>query len=152
MNCCLKFLFLNSLAGIFIFIVLGTFIITDNPFLMTMNFKEKDGKKEYNNKTKKNAYLQYFAAAGFNIFFAFTIWFLTYLKEYYAEKKKEIIPIKNEMKIIEEKDDIINTNNNNNEIIIKENDDKDKNGTDNDINTINYTETGKSVGMSEKIE
>ena len=103
-------------------------------------------------KQKKNAYLQYFAAAGFNIFFAFTIWFLTYLKEYYAEKKKEIIPIKNEMKIIEEKDDIINTNNNNNEIIIKENDDKDKNGTDNDINTINYTETGKSVGMSEKIE
>ncbi len=80
MNCCLQFLFLNFIAGVFIFIILGIFVITDNPFLILMNFKEIDGKKEYGDHEKKNAYLQYFTAAGFSLFFAFTIWFITTLK------------------------------------------------------------------------
>ena len=104
MNCCLQFLFLNFIAGVFIFIILGLFVIADNPFLIIMNIKEIDGKKEYGDHEKKNAYLQYFTAAGFSLFFAFTIWFITTLKGLLGSSNNNKIKVKkNEMQIIKTK-------------------------------------------------
>ena len=161
MNCCLQFLFLNFIAGVFIFIILGIFVITDNPFLILMNFKEIDGKKEYGDHEKKNAYIQYFTAAGFSLFFAFTIWFITTLKGLLGSSNNNKIKVKkNEMQIIKESDDKINIEDNNNipEIIIKEsnNNEINTNNTNNNIissiNTINTISTGKEIGMTEKTE
>ena len=114
MNCCLQFLFLNFIAGVFIFIILGIFVITDNPFLILMNFKEIDGKKEYGDHEKKNAYLQYFTAAGFSLFFAFTIWFITTLKGLLENNTNKVIKRKtSELQTIKESDDKINLYNKN---------------------------------------
>ena len=160
MNCCLQFLFLNFIAGVFIFIILGIFVITDNPFLIIMNFKEIDGKKEYGDHEKKNAYLQYFTAAGFSLFFAFTIWFITTLKGLLGSSNNNKIKIKKNEMQIKESDDKINIEDNNNspEIIIKEsnNNEINTNNTNNNIissiNTINTISTGKEIGMTEKTE
>ena len=160
MNCCLQFLFLNFIAGVFIFIILGIFVITDNPFLILMNFKEIDGKKEYGDHEKKNAYLQYFTAAGFSLFFAFTIWFITTLKGLLGSSNNNKIKVKKNEMQIKESDDKINIENNNNspEIIIKEsnNNEINTNNTNNNIissiNTINTISTGKEIGMTEKTE
>ena len=158
MNCCLQFLLLNSLAGCFIFIILGIFVITDNPFLIIMNIKEKDGKREYGEKEKKSAYLQYFAAAGYSFFFAFIIWFLTSMKSLLNTGGRPIKAIKNEMQVINEIDKKINNtddggmniiqgynSNNNNEIITT---------NENEINAINTVSTGTNLnlGMTEKTE
>ena len=160
MNCCLQFLFLNFIAGVFIFIILGIFVITDNPFLILMNFKEIDGKKEYGDHEKKNAYLQYFTAAGFSLFFAFTIWFITTLKGLLGSSNNNKIKVKKNEMQIKESDDKINIEDNNNspEIIIKEsnNNEINTNNTNNNIissiNTINSISTGKEIGMTEKTE
>ena len=160
MNCCLQFLFLNFIAGVFIFIILGIFVITDNPFLIIMNFKEIDGKKEYGDHEKKNAYLQYFTAAGFSLFFAFTIWFITTLKGLLGSSNNNKIKVKKNEMQIKESDDKINIEDNNNtpEIIIKEsnNNEINTNNTNNNIissiNTINTISTGKEIGMTEKTE
>ena len=160
MNCCLQFLFLNFIAGVFIFIILGIFVITDNPFLILMNFKEIDGKKEYGDHEKKNAYLQYFTAAGFSLFFAFTIWFITTLKGLLGSSNNNKIKVKKNEMQIKESDDKINIEDNNNspEIIIKEsnNNEINTNNTNNNIissiNTINTISTGKEIGMTEKTE
>ena len=160
MNCCLQFLFLNFIAGVFIFIILGIFVITDNPFLIIMNFKEIDGKKQYGDHEKKNAYLQYFTAAGFSLFFAFTIWFITTLKGLLGSSNNNKIKIKKNEMQIKESDDKINIEDNNNipEIIIKEsnNNEINTNNTNNNIissiNTINTISTGKEIGMTEKTE
>ena len=62
MNFCVIFLFLNFLAGVFIFVILGIFVLTDSPFLIQMNLKTIEGKIErYDAQGKKNAYIQYFA-------------------------------------------------------------------------------------------
>ena len=160
MNCCLQFLFLNFIAGVFIFIILGIFVITDNPFLILMNFKEIDGKKEYGDHEKKNAYLQYFTAAGFSLFFAFTIWFITTLKGLLGSSNNNKIKVKKNEMQIKESDDKINIEDNNNspEIIIKEsnNNEINTNNANNNIissiNTINTISTGKEIGMTEKTE
>ena len=157
MNCCLQFLFLNFIAGVFIFIILGIFVITDNPFLILMNFKEIDGKKEYGDHEKKNAYLQYFTAAGFSLFFAFTIWFITTLKGLLGSSNNNKIKVKKNEMQIKESDDKINIEDNNNspEIIIKESNNNEINTNNNiisSINTINTISTGKEIGMTEKTE
>ena len=150
MNCCLQFLFLNFLAGCFIFIVLGIFVITDNPFLKLINIKEKDGKKEYGETEKKNAYIQYFSAAGFNFFFAFTIWFITNMRELFVNEKKEIKQFKKEMQVINEFDNDIKKNTAGMEII-KENDNNNIINTNtNEIQAINTITTDKTLGMTEK--
>ena len=93
MNCCFQFLFLNFIAGVFIFIILGLFVIADNPFLIIMNIKEIDGKKEYAHKERRNSYLQYFTAAGFSLFFAFIIWFIDNIKALLGKIKKGYIKL-----------------------------------------------------------
>ena len=158
MNCCLQFLFLNFIAGVFIFIILGIFVITDNPFLILTNFKEIDGKKEYGDHEKKKAYLQYFSAAGFSLFFAFTIWFITAFKALLENSNNKIKGKKSEMQIIKESDDKINIDNNTPDIVIKEsnNNEINTNNTNNNIissiNTINTISMGKEIGMTEKTD
>ena len=160
MNCCLQFLFLNFIAGVFIFVILGVFVVTDNPFLIVMNFKEKDGKKVYGDHEKRNAYLQYFTAAGFSLFFAFTIWFITTLKGLLENNKSNVIKRKtSELQTIKESDDKINIYNDNTpEVLIKESNNNEINtiNTNNNvissINTINTISTGKELGMTEKTE
>ena len=125
-----------------------------------MNFKEINGKKEYGDHEKKNAYLQYFTAAGFSLFFAFTIWFITTLKGLLGSSNNNKIKIKKNEMQIKESDDKINIEDNNNipEIIIKEsnNNEINTNNTNNNIissiNTINTISTGKEIGMTEKTE
>ena len=141
MNCCLTFLFYNSIAGCFIFIILGIFVLTDSPFLIIMNLKEKDGKKEYKDKEKKNAYAQYFVAAGFNIFFAFIIWFIPSIKALLGNKKNVVLEIKNEMQKINETDDKEDSPMvNNNEINTKNNYNEEINKTSSEKNIIGMTE------------
>ncbi len=150
MNCCLQFLFLNFIAGVFIFIILGIFVITDNPFLIIMNFKEIDGKKEYGKTERKHAFAQYFIAAGFNILFAFTIWYIPSMIELLKNGKGTKKPIrkKSELQTIKEEDEKISNNNNDNNII-KENTNSDINTNSDDNFAINNTNSGLSLGMKE---
>ena len=155
MNCCLQFLFLNSIAGAFIFIILGIFVIADNPFLIVMNLKDKD-KGIYEDNKKRNAYGQYFTSAGFNIFFAFIIWFIPKLINIFGNKKQKGKQFNRELQIINENEEIKNLNDNNN-IIIKENDENEIIHTDTNnqiasINTVNSISTGNNLGMMEKTE
>ena len=149
MNCCLKFLFLNSIAGAFIFIILGIFVILDNPFLIIMNLKKIDGKK-YEEKEKKKAYAQYFASAGFNIFYALMIYFLPKLINIFCHKKQKVIQIN------DENDEIKNINDSSSNIIIEKNDDSIiYTGTNNQIasiNTVGNIKTVNNLGMMEKSE
>ena len=149
MNCCLKFLFLNSIAGAFIFIILGIFVILDNPFLIIMNLKKIDGKK-YEEKEKKKAYTQYFASAGFNIFYALMIYFLPKLINIFCHKKQKVIQIN------DENDEIKNINDSSSNIIIEKNDDSIiYTGTNNQIasiNTVGNIKTVNNLGMMEKSE
>ena len=154
MNICLKFLFLNSIAGAFIFIILGIFVILDNPFLIIMNLKKIDGKK-YEDKEKKNAYTQYFVSAGFNIFYAFMIWLLPKVINNFCNKKQKRKQINKEQ--INEKNDEIKNLNDSNNIFIKENDDSEiiYTGTNNQIasiNTVDNITTINNSGMMEKSE
>ena len=155
MNCCLKFLFLNSIAGAFIFIILGIFVILDNPFLIIMNLKKIDGKK-YEEKEKKKAYAQYFASAGFNIFYALMIYFLPKLINIFCHKKQKGIQINKELQINDENDEIKNINDSSNNIIIEKNDDSIiYTGTNNQItsiNTVGNIKTVNNLGMMEKSE
>ena len=157
MNCCLTFLFFNCVAGIFVFVILGVFTVTDNRFLVLMNFKEIDGKKEYKDEDKKNAYLQYFLAAIFNVLFAFTIWYIPKIKELVCKKKGQSPQIRKEMQIINEPTENINNkiNDTNRSNLIDESE-----ISNNDINTtntiekfsINKTGTENDLGMTEKVE
>ena len=155
MNCCLQFLFLNSIAGAFIFIILGIFVIADNPFLIIMNLKKIDGKK-YEEKEKKKAYAQYFASAGFNIFYALMIYFLPKLINIFCHKKQKGIQINNELQINDENDEIKNINDSSSNIIIEKNDDSIiYTGTNNQIasiNTVGNIKTVNNLGMMEKSE
>ena len=145
MNCCLTFLFYNSIAGIFIFIILGIFVLTDNQFLIIMNLKEIDGKKEFKEKDKRNAYIQYFVAAGFNIFFAFIIWYIPNIKTLLGKKNNVPFTIKNEMQKINE------TNNQSDKPTVNNNEINTNMIDDNDA--INKTSTEKNIiGMTEKMD
>ena len=150
MNCCLTFLFYNSIAGIFVFLVLGIFTVADNPFLILMNFKEIDGKKEYGKTERKHAFAQYFIAAGFNILFAFTIWYIPSMIELLKDGKGKKKPIrkKSELQTIKEEDEKIDNNRNDNNII-KENTNSDINTNSDDNFVINNTNSGLSLGMKE---
>ena len=87
---CLTFLLYNFIAGVFVFLILGIFAVTNNPFLIIMNLKEKDGKKEYNSDERKHALLQYFIAAIFSLFFGFIIFICCSKKFLSVKDKKEI--------------------------------------------------------------
>ena len=167
MNCCLTFLFYNCLAGIFVFLILGIFTVTDNPFLIIMNLKEKDGKKEYKSDEKKNAYLQYFLAAVLNVLFGFIIWYIPRLKEIFGNKKGNKTTIKKEMQIFNDNDNdkIIGNKEKSDEDKEKLFEDSDMSNSNIEINTtntnlmekysINKTGTEKNienVGMTEKVD
>ena len=167
MNCCLTFLFYNCLAGIFVFLILGIFTVTDNPFLIIMNLKEKDGKKEYKSDEKKNAYLQYFLAAVLNLLFGFIIWYIPRLKEIFGNKKGNKTTIKKEMQIFNDNDNdkIIENKEKSDEDKEKLFEDSDMSNSNIEINTtntnlmekysINKTGTEKNienVGMTEKVD
>ena len=167
MNCCLTFLFYNCLAGIFVFLILGIFTVTDNPFLIIMNLKEKDGKKEYKSDEKKNAYLQYFLAAVLNVLFGFIIWYIPRLKEIFGNKKANKTTIKKEMQIFNDNDNdkIIENKEKSDEDKEKLFEDSDMSNSNIEINTtntnlmekysINKTGTEKNienVGMTEKVD
>ena len=134
-NCCFSFLFYCALSGVFVFIILGIFICTNNSFLIMENIKKKDdGTFTFDEDTKKIAYLQYFAAAVFDALFAVIIYVISIFcgdknkgPQRSLGNKKEIEIISNN--IIEnenDNDNIINNNNNNiiNEIITNKNDNK----------------------------
>ena len=92
MNFCVIFLFLNFLAGVFIFVILGIFVLTDSPFLIQMNLKTIEGKIErYDAQGKKNAYIQYFISAGLNLLYALLVWFLPKI---ISRRKKNQLPEK----------------------------------------------------------
>ena len=166
MNCCLTFLFYNFIAGVFVFLILGIFAVTNNPFLIIMNLKEKDGKKEYNSDERKHALLQYFIAAIFSLFFGLIILFIPKIREIIKGKKSKNTQIK-EMQIFNDnKDNIVENNerllddSNNSSNIIEENNNNNDNNNNEEINTaytnekfsINKTSTEQNIGMSEKID
>ena len=167
MNCCLTFLLYNFIAGIFVFLILGIFAITNNPFLIVMNLKEKNGRKDYGNNERKHALLQYFIAAIFSLFFGFIIWYIPKLKEVLKGKNNNNSQIKKEMQIFNDNkdnkdisidsterlldesnnsniiDDNLNNNNNNAEIHTENTNEK---------FSINKTSTENNLGMTEKID
>ena len=136
-NCCTNFLFLCCLSGVVIFLILGIFTLTDNSFLIIENIKkDENGDFDFDEDTKKIAYLQYFIAAVFDLGFAILI----YLYDLYSTQKSsnkllnhklkptatEIETINNDIiknKFIEEdkNDNIISTDENDNLITNKDN-------------------------------
>ena len=115
-----------------------------------MNYKEIDGKKEYGKTERKHAFAQYFIAAGFNILFAFTIWYIPSMIELLKDGKGKKKPIrkKSELQTIKEEDEKIDNNSNDNNII-KENTNSDINTNSDDNFVINNTNSGLSLGMKE---
>ena len=106
--------------------------------------------KEYGKTERKHAFAQYFIAAGFNILFAFTIWYIPSMIELLKNGKGTKKPIrkKSELQIIKEEDEKISNNNNDNNII-KENTNSDINTNSDDNFAINNTNSGLSLGMKE---
>ena len=136
-NCCLSYLFLCSLSGIFVFIILGIFTYTNNPYLLIENMKKDNS--SFDENTKKVAYLQYFIAALFNSIFALIIYILNIF--FCDKKRQQITNKKKEIEVINsvglpDNNLINNTNFNNN----KQNDNVED--ISNEINT--------NIGMTEK--
>ena len=77
-NYCLTFLFFCCLSGVFVFIVLGIFTYTNNPFLLVEN-KDKNDDLLFDEQRKKKAYLQYFIAALFDCLFGLLIYIIDIL-------------------------------------------------------------------------
>ena len=77
-NYCLTFLFFCFLSGVFVFIVLGIFTYTNNPFLLVEN-KDKNDDLLFDEQRKKKAYLQYFIAALFDCLFGLLIYIIDIL-------------------------------------------------------------------------
>ena len=91
-NSCLNFLFFCALSGVFVFVILGIFTLTDNPFLLIENIKkDKDGEIKFDKFTKKRAYLQYFVAALFDSLFALLIYILNIFYDNKTKNTKSII-------------------------------------------------------------
>ena len=143
-NCCLTYLFFCSIAGTFVFIILGIFIYSNNPFLIIENLK-KDENGDYtifDEKTKKKAYLQYFIAALFDSLFALIIFISDILiqenKNLNMKLLKKIDNANKEIEIINSvgtqyNNDLINNENDNNNIV--NNNNIENNNIDNEINT-----------------
>ena len=147
-NSCLNFLFFCALSGVFVFVILGFFTLTDNPFLLIENIKkDKDGEIRFDEFTKKRAYLQYFIAALFDSLFALLIYILNV---FYDNKTK------NTKSIIEFQSIPNNQINQGNQINIIENQNNQPinsvgtqgNNIENNLNISNEINT--NVGMSEK--
>ena len=77
-NYCFAFLFFCCLSGVFVFIILGIFTYTNNPFLLVEN-KDKNDDLLFDEQRKKKAYLQYFIAALFDCLFALLIYIIDIL-------------------------------------------------------------------------
>ena len=77
-NYCFAFLFFCCLSGVFVFIILGIFTYTNNPFLLVEN-KDKNDDLLFDEERKKKAYLQYFIAALFDCLFALLIYIIDIL-------------------------------------------------------------------------
>ena len=147
-NSCLNFLFFCALSGVFVFIILGFFTLTDNPFLLIENIKkDKDGEIKFDEFTKKRAYLQYFIAALFDSLFALLIYILSVFYDNKTENTKSIIEFQsipnnqinqgNQINIIDnQKNQIINSVG------------TQGNNIENNLNISNEINT--NVGMSEK--
>ena len=148
-NSCLNFLFFCALSGVFVFVILGIFTLTDNPFLLIENIKkDKDGEIKFDEFTKKRAYLQYFVAALFDSLFALLIYILSVFYDNKTENTKSIIEFQsipdnqinqgNKINIID--------NNTNNQAINSVG--TQGNNIENNLNISNEINT--NVGMSEK--
>jgi hypothetical protein len=131
-----------------VFVILGFFTLTDNPFLLIENIKkDKDGEIKFDEFTKKRAYLQYFIAALFDSLFALLIYILN---GFYDNKTK------NTKSIIEFQSIPNNQINQGNQINIIENQNSQPinsvgtqgNNIENNLNISNEINT--NVGMSEK--
>jgi len=147
-NSCLNFLFFCALSGVFVFVILGIFTLTGNPFLLIENIKkDKDGEINFDEFTKKRAYLQYFVAALFDSLFALLIYILNILYDNKTKNTKSIIEfqsIPNNQINQENKINIID--NQNNQVINSVG--TQGNNIENNINISNEINT--NVGMSEK--
>ena len=147
-NSCLNFLFFCALSGVFVFVILGIFTLTGNPFLLIENIKkDKDGEINFDEFTKKRAYLQYFVAALFDSLFALLIYILNILYDNKTKNTKSIIEfqsIPNNQINQENKINIID--NQNNKVINSVG--TQGNNIENNINISNQINT--NVGMSEK--
>jgi len=147
-NSCLNFLFFCALSGVFVFVILGIFTLTGNPFLLIENIKkDKDGEINFDEFTKKRAYLQYFVAALFDSLFALIIYILNILYDNKTKNTKSIIEfqsIPNNQINQENKINIID--NQNNKVINSVG--TQGNNIENNINISNEINT--NVGMSEK--
>ena len=148
-NSCLNFLFFCALSGVFVFVILAIFTLTDNPFLLIENIKkDKDGEIKFDEFTKKRAYLQYFVAALFDSLFALLIYILNVFYDNKTKNTKSII----EFQIIPKnqidqgnKINIINNSQNNQTINSVG---TQGNNIENNLNISNEINT--NVGMSEK--
>ena len=147
-NSCLNFLFFCALSGVFVFVILGIFTLTGNSFLLIENIKkDKDGEINFDEFTKKRAYLQYFVAALFDSLFALLIYILNILYDNKTKNTKSIIEfqsIPNNQINQENKINIID--NQNNQVINSVG--TQGNNIENNINISNEINT--NVGMSEK--
>ena len=148
-NSCLNFLFFCALSGVFVFVILGIFTLTDNPFLLIENIKkDKDGEIKFDEFTKKRAYLQYFVAALFDSLFALLIYILSVFYDNKTENTKSIIEfqsIPNNQIHQGNKINIIDNNTNNQAINSVG---TQGNNIENNLNISNEINT--NVGMSEK--
>ena len=148
-NSCLNFLFFCALSGVFVFVILGIFTLTDNPFLLIENIKkDKDGEIKFDEFTKKRAYLQYFVAALFDSLFALFIYILSIFYDNKSENTKYIIEfqsIPNNQINQGNKINIIDNNTNNQAINSVG---TQGNNIENNLNISNEINT--NVGMSEK--
>jgi len=147
-NSCFNFLFFCALSGVFVFVILGIFTLTGNPFLLIENIKkDKDDEINFDEFTKKRAYLQYFVAALFDSLFALIIYILNILYDNKTKNTKSIIEfqsIPNNQINQENKINIID--NQNNKVINSVG--TQGNNIENNINISNEINT--NVGMSEK--
>ena len=147
-NSCFNFLFFCALSGVFVFVILGIFTLTGNPFLLIENIKkDKDDEINFDEFTKKRAYLQYFVAALFDSLFALIIYILNILYDNKTKNTKSIIEfqsIPNNQINQENKINIID--NQNNKVINSVG--TQGNNIENNINISNQINT--NVGMSEK--
>lgn len=157
-NSCLNFLFFCALSGVFVFVILGIFTLTDNPFLLIENIKkDKDGEIIFDEFTKKRAYLQYFVAALFDSLFALLIYILNIFYDKKMNETKSVIEFQN---IQNNQTNHVNEGSKNNKINLIDNQVINSIGTqgssiekvniiENNPNNIS-NEINTNVGMSEK--
>ena len=140
-------MFFCCLSGVFVFIILGIFTYTNNPFLLVEN-KDKNDDLLFDEKRKKKAYLQYFIAALFDCFFALLIYIIDLLLENRnRNRNKQIITKSKNIQEIQEFQEIPK-NKNQNEIINSVG--TQENLIKNNENIQNINNEMEQKGMSEK--